>query len=279
MDFSSLFKQAGKVAASNSPAILTALGVTGTLTTAYLAAKAAFASVEVLQEAEETKKAEGLDNALKYVDENPEPEGIEITTVSGTLTRQEQVQAVWKLYVPSAMSAAMTVSAIVLSARIQDRRNAALATAYTFAEQSFRDYRTKTVEKIGKKKEQEVRDAVAQEAVRRDPPKKNDVLIIPEGNVLCRDAYSARYFFSDMESLRKAENDVNWEILNDGHASLSDWWHALGIETTSESDNLGWNQDTKFEVEYSTALTEQNKPCIVATFRPGPVPKFWTNNR
>lgn len=273
MDFSSLFKQAGKVAAKNSPAILTALGVSGTLTTAYLAAKAAFASVEVLQEAEATKRDEHFTDQSNDKGENVEVE------FEG-LTRKEQVEAVWKLYVPAAMSAAMTVSAIIFSARIQDQRNAALVSAYTFAEKSLQDYRAKTVAKVGKKKEQEIRDEVAQDNVTKNPPRNNQVIVVSEGGVLCRDAYSGQYFQSDMESLRKAENDLNWEILNDGYASLSDWFHLIGIESTSESDELGWRDDDgKVEIEYSTALTGQNKPCIVVTFRSGPVPRYYRANR
>lgn len=277
MDLSALFKQAGKVAADNSPAILTAIGVSGTITTAFLAAKAAFASVDVLKEAEESKKAEFLGDALREVEEGPEPQGVQ-TISPEPLTRKEQAEAVWKLYVPAALSAGMTITAIVCSNRISDKRTAAVAAAYSFAEKNFKEYRDKTVSKIGKKKEQEVRDEVAQDSVTKNPPKSSEVLVISDGNVLCRDAYSGRYFLSDMESLRKAENDLNWEILNDGYASLSDWWHLIGVDGTSESDELGWNTDTKFEVEYSTALTDANKPCIVVTFRPGPVPRFYQNN-
>lgn len=277
MDLSALFKQAGKVAAENSPAILTAIGVSGTLTTAYLAAKAAFTSVDVLREAEETKQAEFLGDALREVEEGPEPQGVQ-NIKPEPLNRKEQFEAVWHLYVPAAISAGMTITAIVFSNRISDKRTAAVAAAYTFAEKNFKEYREKTVAKMGKKKEQEVRDEVAQEGVTKNPPRNNEVFIIPDGNVLCRDAYSGRYFLSDMEALRKAENDMNWEILNDGYASLSDWFHHLGIETTSESDQLGWNNDTQFELEYSTALTEKNKPCIVVTFRPGPIPRFYRSN-
>lgn len=269
MDLSMLFKRAGQVAAENSPAILTAIGVSGTITTAYLAAKAAFASVDVLKEAEAEK-------AKEFKGETPEDEEV-VNLEPEPLTRKEQAEAVWKLYIPAAISAGMTIGAIVCSNQISDKRTAAVAAAYTFAEKNFKEYRDKTVSKIGKKKEQEVRDEVAQDGVTRNPPKKNEVIVISEGSVLCRDAYSGQYFMSDMESIRKAENDLNWEILNAGHASLSDWWHMLGVESTSESDELGWNTDTKFELEYSTALTAQNKPCIVVTFRPGPVPRFYRN--
>lgn len=267
MDLSMLFKRAGQVAAENSPAILTALGVSGTLTTAFLAAKAAFASVDVLREAEETKSQE-------FKGETPEDEDVVNVEPEG-LTRKEQAEAVWHLYVPAAICAGMTITAIVCSNRISDKRTAAVAAAYTFAEKNFKEYRDKTVSKIGKKKEQEVRDEVAQDDVRKNPPKKNEVILVSEGSVLCKDAYSGRYFLSDMESIRKAENDINWEILNTGYASLSDFWHLLGVNSTSESDELGWNTDSKFELEYSTALTDDNKPCIVVTFRPGPIPRFY----
>lgn len=279
MDLSALFKQAGRAAAENSPAILTAVGATGVFTTAFLAAKAAFASVDILRDAEDAKKADVLGKAVDAIDENPEPGEITVTTVNGELTRKEQLNLVWKLYVPAAISAGMTITAIVCSNRISDKRTAAVAAAYSFAEKNFKEYREKTVAKMGKKKEQEVRDEVAQDGVTKNPPKKNEVIIVGNGTVLCRDAYSGRYFQSTMEAIRKAENDMNWDLLNTGYVSVSDWWHYLGLDSTSESDQLGWNTDTKFEVEYSTALTDQNEPCIVATFRPGPIGKFYRNNR
>ena len=89
MDLSALFKHAGKVAAENSPAILTAVGATGVFTTAFLAAKAAFASVDILRDAEAAKRDEPL-----AADETE-------TSVSEGLTRKEQVGLVWKLYVPA----------------------------------------------------------------------------------------------------------------------------------------------------------------------------------
>jgi len=173
----------------------------------------------------------------------------------------------------------MTITAMVCSNRISDNRTAAVAAAYSFAEKNFKEYREKTVAKMGKKKEQEVRDEVAQDGVTKNPPKKSEIVIVGNGTVLCKDAYSGRYFQSTMEAIRKAENDMNWELLNSGYASVSDWWHFLGLESTSESDQIGWNTDTKFEVEYSTALTDENEPCIVATFRPGPIGRFYRNNR
>jgi hypothetical protein len=274
MDFSGLFKQAGKVAAKNSPAILTAIGVSGVLSTAILAAQAAFKSVDVLKEAEEEKRD------AHFTDVSDEKTGEPAEQEFEGLTRKEQVNAVWQLYIPAAISAGMTVTAIVFSAHIQDRRNAALASAYTFAEKSLKEYRESASARLGKKKEQEVRDEIAQRDVTNNPPKQSEIILVNDGNVLCRDAYSRRYFNSDMESLRRAENDLNWQVLNQDGASLTDYYHAVGLEKTSGSDDTGWNHDNgKIEFVYSTALTENDRPCIVVSFREDPEPKYFRRNR
>lgn len=270
MDFGILFKRAGKVAAENSPAILTAIGVTGTLTTAYLAAKAGFKSVDVLKEAEEKKIEENRDGSELSDEEKRDPNRFQ-------LTKKEQADAVWKLYTPAAASAALTVAAIICAVRVQDRRNAALLSAYTAAEKGFKEYREKTLEKVGKKKEQEVRDEIAQDHVTNNPASKAEIILVSEGSVLCRDEYSGRYFTSDMETIRKAENDINYDILNEGYASLTDFWDKIGISQTSDSDDLGWSSDEKFEIDYSTTLSENNRPCIAITFRNRPVPSFYRN--
>lgn len=274
MDFSMLFKRAGKVAAENSPAILTALGVSGTLTTAYLAAKAAFQSVDVLREAEDAKEAEFLGTTLQIVEEEPEVEGIKRISYE-PLTTQEKVEAVWKLYAPAAASAALTIAAIILAARVQERRNAALLSAYTTVEKSYQEYRAKNVETLGKKKEQDLRDKLAQESVDREPPGSTEIYIMEHGNILCRDAYSGRYFDSTHEKVQKAEIAINYQILNEDYASLTDFWDILGLDPTKGSDNLGWTTERPFEIAISWTGTKDKKPCMVVGFRNDPEPHFY----
>lgn len=270
MDLSALFKRAGQVAADNSPAILTAIGVTGTLTTAYLAAKAAFKSVDVLKEAEEDKREH-------FFGDQTDATGEAVEVEFEGLTTQDQFEAVWSLYVPAAASAALTVAAIICSQRISDRRAAAMASAYSVVEKSYAEYRAKNLAKVGKKKEQEVRDAVAQDLVTDNPPSKSEIILVNNGTVLCLDTHSMRYFTGDMETLRKAENDINWQILNEGNASLTDFWDKIGLAQTKGSDELGWNTDAKFEIEFSTALSDDGRPCITVSFKNTPVPRYYRN--
>jgi hypothetical protein len=258
MDFGILFKRAGKAAAENSPAILTAIGVTGTIATAYFAAKGAFKAAEIIQEETDQRvmAAGGINGDVDV------------------LTTKEKADLTWKCYIPAAASAAMTVASIICAVRVQDRRNAAIASAYSVVEKSYAEYRAKTIEKTTKKKEQEIRDEVAQDRVNANPVNQTTIVVTTKGNTLCYDMWTDRYFTSDMELLRKAVNDFNAQVINDNYASLSDFYHLIGLPSTSESDNIGWSTDKLLEIDYSGILDNNGTPGLAMDFRVKPMTRF-----
>lgn len=274
MDLSILFQRVGKVAAANTPAILTALGVTGTFTTALLAAKAGFNSVEVLREAEEEKKANVLGDALQEVEEGPEPEDVEIHIVSEELTFKEKAEAVWKLYVPAAASAALTVSAIVLASNIMGSRNAALAAAYTTVERSYSEYRTKNIEKIGKKKEEELRAAISQDRINKNPPTPSTIIVTGRGDSLVMDGWSGRCFYSTKTEVDKAVNDFNSKVHRDGYGSLSEFWAYIDLPPVDESNMVGWSSDKILEIDWDGTIGPNDEPTLTYSFRVLPNPRF-----
>jgi hypothetical protein len=265
MDLSMLLKRVGKVAADNTPAILTALGVSGTLTTALLAAKGAFRSVEVLNDA-------ASDKTMTYLEENPDVPADDHPDLE--LTTKEKVEAVWHLYAPAATSAALTIAAIILAARVQERRNAALASAYTVVEKSYAEYRAKNVEKFGKKKEQELRDAIAQDKADRLPTSQSTLIVTGKGDHLCQDAWSGRYFTSNKNLVDRAVNDFNALLMKNSYASLSEFWSLLGIPPTTESDYIGWRSDKHLEIEHSGVVDETGEPALSFSFRVLPDARF-----
>ncbi|WPJ30657.1 hypothetical protein [Streptomyces phage Psst1] len=252
MDFGALFQRAGKVAAENSPAILTAIGVTGTITTAILAARGAFKAAEIL-----TAEEAVLDKAHQ---EDPSVE-------RGELDFRSKFELTFQVYIPAATCAALTVTAIICANRVSERKTAAIASAYMYAEKNFKEYREKTLQKAGKKKEQEIRDEIVQDRITSNPPDQTVLaLSAQQGSILCWDKWSDRYFSSDMESIRKAVNDFNHELINSTHLSLTEWYHYLGITPLGGSDDLGWDSNDKLELHYTTALTKNNVPVLAIDF-------------
>lgn len=254
MQIRDFFVKAGKVITDNSPTILTAVAVTGTVTTAYLTGKATFKAAEILREENRIRRFSD-DDGRHFRGLNP----------------KEMVQLTWKLYIPAATTGLLTVTCIIGANHIGSRRAAAVAAAYTLSERSFSEYRDKIIEKIGSKKEQEVRDDIAQDQVNRTSANQNQVVIIEGGSVLCFEAFTGRYFLSDMETLKKAQNDTNAQVINDSYASLGDFYDRVGLPGTDQSDEVGWNSDKLMEIIFSGTLTEAGKPCLVITFQVAPV--------
>lgn len=254
MDIGAIVSRARKAAADNTPTILTAIGVTGTIATAILAGKASFKAQQIIDE----------HTGPIWHPKDPDREL--------TMSPREKVEFTWKLYIPAATTGAITVACIVASNHVNTRRAAALASAYSVSQEAFREYKDKVFEKVGEKKEKVIRDEITQDRVNKNPP---GPLILVGNNVLCLDTHSGRYFDCNMEDIRKAVNDINWQILNDNYASLTDFWEMLGLSRTADSDEIGWNTDTKFEVQYSAALSEDGKPVLAIDFRTIPVRSFY----
>ncbi len=263
-DLSVLFKRAGQVAAENSPAILTAIGVTGTLTTAYLAAKGAVKAAEALKEAEREK----LDN--RSMDEVPEGEMYEPKDI---LTTQEKFEATWEYFVPAALSAAMTVTAIICSNRISDRRAAAVASAYSVVKESYSEYQNKTAEKVGPKKAAEIKEEVAEEMLRRHPIRTTEIVAPVSGQVLFYDRWSGRYFYNDLESIRGAVNDFNHQLIHDMYVSLNEFWEKINLPSTACGEHLGWTSDSLLEIDITWVTVEGERVAFV-DFKTLPVPKY-----
>ena len=154
-------------------------------------------------------------------------------------------------------------------------RAAAVAAAYTISEKAFSEYKEKVVERLGTPKEQKIRDEVAQDRVTKNPPNERETIITGGGEVLCYEAFTGRYFKSDMETLKKAQNDLNYVMLNDGYASLSDFYNKIDLPTTSYSDEIGWTSDKLLELNFSTVLSDDGRPCISIDFMAAPVRDYY----
>lgn len=245
-------KSAEKFIQDNSPAILTAIGVVGTVSTAYLTGKASFRACRIIEE-----------ESARFAPKD-EP----------AMSSREKFELTWKLYIPPVVTGALTVVSIIGSNRIGNRRAAAMAAAYSISERAFTEYKDKVVERIGANKERAIRDELAQDRVNRNPKSKNEVIISGGGDVLCYDEYSGRYFESSMEEIKKAMNDTNYRIINDGFASLGDFYDRLSLPSTKYSEEVGWNTDHPLEIIFSTTMSDDNKPCLAIDYHTVPTRGF-----
>lgn len=239
---SNFIKTVGNKLSEHSPEILTGIGITGLLSTTVLAVKA-------------TPKA------LRLIDEKKEENNVD------ELTNMEVVKTCWKCYIPAAVTASVSVACLIGANSVNSKRNAVLATAYKLSESAFSEYKEKVIETIGEKKEEEVRDKIAKDRIEKNPVNNNEVIITGKGDVLCYDVVSGRYFKSDVDKIRKAENTLNKKLMNDMYCSLNEFYDLIGLPFTQMGFDLGWNvNDSLVEIEFSTQLSEDDTPCVVIQY-------------
>ena len=251
----------------HSPEILTGIGITGMITTTVLAVKATPKALELIGEAKYKKEEETVEHNCKV---NKVSE-----CMSSDLKPLEVVKAAWKPYVPAAITGSLSVACLVGASRVNFKRNAALATAYTLSEKVLKDYKDSVVETIGEKKEEKIKEKVAQKKVDKQPASKSEVVMVnSDGNVLFLEPVSNRYFKSDVESIRKIINDLNYRLTTgtEEYISLSEFYDEIGLSHTSISDEIGWNiyRDGQIAVDMPSAKTDKGEPCLVLDYNVSP---------
>lgn len=230
----------------NSPIILTAIGIIGGVATVGLAIKATIVAVEMV----EMEKCERV--------ERDEPED---------MTKTEILKTVWKPYVPVALTGVFSISCIIGSCSVHSRRNAALAAAYKISETALTSFRDKAVEELGEKKVRDIQKKAAVERMENNPVSNSEVIIIGNGQTLCYDELTDRYFQSDIESIRKAVNDCNDILKNEMYCSLNELYSRIGLPCTRIGNDLGWNVDQfPFEAFFDSKIANDGRPCVVMGF-------------
>jgi hypothetical protein len=251
IDLSALFRRAGRAAAENSPVILTALAVTGTLSTAYLVASATVKAVRMVDSEQESRVQE-------HSRGEREAEDVELSTA-------EKFDLTWKCYIPAACSAALTVATIVGVKTAGDRSAATMAMAYKASEKAYKEYRESTLQKVGKTKEQAIHEDAMQKMADKHPYEKTQVIYTGKGGTLIFDPWNGRYFDHDPERIRQIVNEFNKQVIHDGSATLNDFWGLLEVDKTFGSENVGWDTDELMEIR-EVYHTVNGNPCLILDF-------------
>lgn len=239
----------------HTPEILTGFGIAGMITTTILAVRATPKALVLLQDAE----IEKYDEQVKA--------GVEPDELVG-LTSVEVVKTAWKPYIPAAVTCAASVACLIGASSVHVRRHAAIATAYKLSETALSEYREKVVEHIGEKKEHTIREKVAEKRVKDNPVSKNEVIVTGTGDTRFYDPMSGRHFYSTVEKVKKAENDINKRMIHDicGYASLNEFYDEINLPRTDVGDMVGWNTDKLIDMDVSAQVDDDGQPSIVLDY-------------
>lgn len=260
MMFQNLAKSVQAFAVDNASTILTGVGVVGTVSTAVLTGRASFKAARIIHQ-----------EALQRNPGDAESVGNDFAGLPD-LARKEKAVLVWQEFIPPIGVGSATVACIIYANRRSAAQAAAMAAAYSMSEKTFSDYKEKVQGRLGIKKETDLRDEIAKERIDANPP--GTLIVVGEGDVLCYDVLTGRYFKSSVEKLKKGENEVNADIVTGDGASLSRFYDEIGLPQTPYSDTVGWNLDNRCELQLSTIMTADDRPCISVDFAGWPKPDY-----
>lgn len=212
----------------------------------------------------EERKCKKHDEYLQDNEKNP------------ALTIKDYIQVTWKYYLTPIALAGVSAGMIIFAHNVDKKQNAALAAAYALSESRLKEYSEKVIETVGEKKEKEVRNAIDKDRVEKNPAKDNEIISTGDGDTLCMDAWSGRYFYSDIEILRREAVELSRALVNGEDVSLNDFYDGIHLDGTKIGEIFGWVADgqSTIELNYSSQLDYKKRPVLVIDFRVDPTYKY-----
>lgn len=209
--FTNVYYGTRKFIKINATTILSILAIGGVVGTSVSVGQATNKASKKLKEATETKK-EPLNN-------------IEI------------IATITPIFIPSLLLGGSTIACILGANILNKQSQAALASAYGLADQSFKEYRKKLIELHGEEADQEIQDAIVRQYCSYHQTGVDE----PDTKMTFFEPYSKTVLHMYEKELIDAEYHFNRNFTMRGYALLNEWFMFLGLPETSYGETLGWS--------------------------------------
>lgn len=250
------FHKIGFKLKKHSPEILAVAGVVGTVTSAVMACKATLKVTDIIDETKETVETihDSVGKGLHTSDGEEYTQEVANKDLAIVYT-----QTAWKfvkLYGPSVALGVVSIGCMVGSNQILRKRNVALAAAFKAVDTSFKEYRSRVIDRFGKDldrelrfgvKAKEVEETVVDENGKETTVKKTVEVVDPNA---AHSIYSVVYDdgctgWSKNPELNKVfliqqQNYANDKLKMNGILTLNQVYDMLGIQRTAYGQIAGW---------------------------------------
>ena len=182
---------------------------------------------------------------------------------------KERFARVAPFWVKPFLTALGTMGLIYSSHRDSMVLLAALGAGYTLKDTAYKDLTEKVEEIAGKKKKEDIDEAIRIDKVQNNQPVEDSVYITGHGDALCYDSVLGQYFRANKDFIDNAFLKVNNDILVDGYASWGDLLYQMGRIPAEKlepraAELLGWGDQIK--VGYSSTLADDGTPVLVIDY-------------
>ena len=251
------FNRTGLQLKKHSPEILMTVGVIGVVASGVMACKATLKVQDIVDDAKQKidtihEVSNDPETSDKYSEEDSKKDMAIVYT-------QTAVKFI-KLYGPSVALGVASLGCMIGSNRILNKRNVALAAAYTAVDKSFKEYRGRVIDRFGKQLDKELKYGIKAQEIEevsvdekgKETVKKNTVevmdpncysqysIVFDDGNTgWDPDPELTKYF------LIQQQNWANERLKARGHLFLNEVYDMLGVKRTKAGAQVGWVYDEK----------------------------------
>lgn len=191
-------------------------------------------------------------------------EEIEEKRSDGDLSTSEIIKTYLKYGSVPVLLAGTGIALVVGGNHINIEKSMAAMAAYTLSDTAFKEYQRKTKEIVGEKKEQKIRDEIAKDTLQKNPVNGKEIIITGSGSYLCYDKLSGRYFRSDIEKLKRIENDLDMRMRYQDYITQNELYLEIGMGPVKNGDNIGWTISNGYiQMSFSYDGGINGEPCLV----------------
>lgn len=272
------FGKAGLTCKKYAPEALVIAGIVGVVTSAVMACKATTKVNDIIEETKENTHdlhlvatAAGLKEAtdefsnedIRKIDILSAKEDVKNYTAQDlkkdtTIIYAQTAVKFIKLYGPSVVLGALSITSILASNNILRKRNVALAAAYATVDKGFKEYRSRVVERFGKDMDRELKYNIKakeiEETTKNAKGKEKTVKKSIEVADVNEHSDYARFFDElctgwkrdaeyNLMFLKHQQNYANEKLQKQGYLFLNDVYDMLGIPKTKAGQVVGWIYD------------------------------------
>lgn len=237
---------------NNSSTILTVSSVTGVIFTVVTASKATIHAQAILADEAEIRAEE---------------------TDCYYIPTEDKIRLTWKCYIPTAISATLTIGAIIGSHVCSAKQAEALSSAYMLSQATLQEYQKKVVERIGERKEKDIYQEAVREVAEKNSPVAAlidgggfDVIDTGHGNTLFYDVPGDRYFKSDINYLKTKVNDMNREVRTEMYFDWNEICYRWGLPYKKYGSDLIFDVDRPLELMLVPELMENGQVRILVDY-------------
>lgn len=238
---------------------------------------------DLIDEALEKKAEEIKEEQKSNEDEDAEEPSEPAEEIEPELKKSEKLKIMGKAFWKTAVIGIFAITCLVASNRLIVGQLGTMTAAYVGTKGEYNKFVEKAKEKLGPKKSEELEAELMAEKMKKNTPTEASVIVTGGGDTLFYDSWNDRYFFSDMQTVRKGLNDANVELMNATYLTGNEFWEFVNpnLAPTGNGEIYGWdsglsgfkNIEIKIYAVEVTSGQYAGKPALGIKFEAGSEPQ------